>query len=473
MDRERFDALARLLAATGSRRGAIGALIGAGLLGTGLEAEARKRNGNRRGGGGKGKDRDKDKDKDRGKGNGKTKDRKKRAQAEQIPARCCSTGNCTPGKGKNLFKCCYEDGNVANKNFSGANLGQANFTNANASGANFQAANLGQACLVDANLTGAKTNSSTNLGGAIFCRTIMPDGSINDSGCDNGTRCCPTCIEEGEVCGDGIGGDCCPDTVCCDDVCTDTQSDDANCGECGNVCEEPETCQNGECVIVVSPANLRGWRFIQETPGPEQVIAPTFESGPGNPPFGNGSAELKVTEPPAAGKILAANIFVGTPLADLDTLEYTVYVTSATSNTAPSLQLGIDFDATDGNNGFQGRMVYVPSATGPFPQGSWQTINVLGGSGSGNWFFSRQAAQPNGSGGACPQSNPCTFPEILGLFPRIRIHPVGAIGAGAGFGFIGFKVGSGEGSVEANVDSVRIRLDGDDDPTIYTFEHQP
>ena len=86
MDRERFDALARLLAATGSRRGAIGALIGAGLLGTGLEAEARKRNGNRRGGGGKGKDRDKDKDKDRGKGNGKTKDRKKRAQAEPAKA---------------------------------------------------------------------------------------------------------------------------------------------------------------------------------------------------------------------------------------------------------------------------------------------------------------------------------------------------------------------------------------------------
>ena len=33
MDRERFDALARVLAATGSRRGAMGALLGVALLG--------------------------------------------------------------------------------------------------------------------------------------------------------------------------------------------------------------------------------------------------------------------------------------------------------------------------------------------------------------------------------------------------------------------------------------------------------
>ena len=34
MDRERFDALTRLLAATPSRRAALGALLGAGLAGT-------------------------------------------------------------------------------------------------------------------------------------------------------------------------------------------------------------------------------------------------------------------------------------------------------------------------------------------------------------------------------------------------------------------------------------------------------
>lgn len=493
MDRERFDALARLLATTGSRRGAIGALVGAGLFGTGLETEARKRNGKRRGGGGK----------------GKSRNRRNQAQAEQLPARCCSRNNCTPGPGKNLYKCCYENANVSGKNFSGANLGQANFSGANATGANFQGANAGGACFVDANLTNAKINSSTNLGGAIFCRTTMPDGSINNSGCFDGTRCCPTC-EEDSQCGDGavccggncVVGDCCSDAdcedpdaalcldnvcspcggdgdcagdqVCCDPICTDLDIDESNCGACGVECGEGATCRGGECVFVVSPANLRGWRFIRETPGPEQVIPPTFEVGPGDPPFGNGSAELKVTEPPAAGKILAANIFVGTPLADLETLEYSVHVTSATSNTAPSLQLGIDFDSTDGNDGWQGRMVYVPSETAPFPQGQWITIDALADNGGGNWFFTRQVALPNGSGGACPSTNKCNFSEILGLFPNIRIHPIGPIGPGAGFGFIGFKVGSGEGSVEANVDSVRVKLEGSDEPiTVYTFEENP
>lgn len=43
MDRERFDTLTRLLAAKGSRRTALGALVGAGLLGTGLDALAKKK----------------------------------------------------------------------------------------------------------------------------------------------------------------------------------------------------------------------------------------------------------------------------------------------------------------------------------------------------------------------------------------------------------------------------------------------
>ena len=41
MDRERFDALARLLATTGSRRATLGALLAAGLLGRDPDALAK------------------------------------------------------------------------------------------------------------------------------------------------------------------------------------------------------------------------------------------------------------------------------------------------------------------------------------------------------------------------------------------------------------------------------------------------
>ena len=155
----------------------------------------------------------------RGKARGDGARRRRKVRAEQLPSGCCSTGNCTPGKGKNLSKCCYGDGNVSGKNFSGANLGSVNFTRADASDANFSGANLGKACLIDADLTGATLNGSTNTGGAIFCRTTMPNGTTNDSGCSKGTTCCSTCIAEGQARGAGIGGTCCVGTTCLGGVC--------------------------------------------------------------------------------------------------------------------------------------------------------------------------------------------------------------------------------------------------------------
>ena len=37
----------------------------------------------------------------------------------------------------------------------------------------------------------ATIEDDTNFDDAILCRTLMPNGEIDDSGCDEGTRCCP------------------------------------------------------------------------------------------------------------------------------------------------------------------------------------------------------------------------------------------------------------------------------------------
>ncbi|MGH2618874.1 MAG: pentapeptide repeat-containing protein, partial [Thermomicrobiales bacterium] len=199
MDRERFDAVARVLAKTGSRRTALGALLGAGLLGHGLDAEARK---------------GKDRNKRRGgndKGRAKRRERERGLRAEQVPSRCFNNTTCTPGPGKNLGKCDFGGSStLQNKDLSGANLGKANLANANASGANFKGANLGGACLVEANLTNATFGNSTNISTAVICRTIMPDGTTSNATCHLGTVCCPTCDDEnpcppGELC---CGGRC-------------------------------------------------------------------------------------------------------------------------------------------------------------------------------------------------------------------------------------------------------------------------
>ncbi len=234
MDRDRFDALARLLATKGSRRGALGALFGAALFGQDPDDGLAKPGKKKKQRSGKDQRKSSGRDKDKGKGRGQDKGRKdksgrQRAQAEAIPAGCCSGFNCTPGPGKNLQKCCYEGQNLSGRNFTGANLGSANFKGANLSGARFPGANLNKACFVDADLTGVTFNGSTNLAGAVFCRTQTDSGEDN-SGCNRGTTCCETCPEE------------CPDNErCCPD---------GTCQECCNnrQCPEGQRCVGGSCV---------------------------------------------------------------------------------------------------------------------------------------------------------------------------------------------------------------------------------
>ncbi len=252
MDRERFDALTRLLATPGSRRTALGALLGTALLGS--RAEVLAKPGKRRD---RGKDRDNDKNTDKAKKR-KQQQRTKRARAEAA-AGCCSGGNCTPGPGKNLARCCYQGQTLTGKSFKGANLGSTNFSGATLTNANFSGANLDKTCLVDADLTGARL-AGANTGTAIFCRTTMPDGTENNSGCNKGTACCPTCTsdtqcEDGErccegrcqaveCCGDGVRSNCEDGQVCCDNQCVE--------GECcgqgvrGN-CDAGEVCCDGLC----------------------------------------------------------------------------------------------------------------------------------------------------------------------------------------------------------------------------------
>ena len=67
-------------------------------------------------------------------------------------------------------------------NFTGANLKNADFTQADLENATFAHANLANTNFSQADLTGANLNG-TNYNEAIFCDTIMPDGSANDLDC--------------------------------------------------------------------------------------------------------------------------------------------------------------------------------------------------------------------------------------------------------------------------------------------------
>ncbi len=101
MDRERFDALARVLAAKGSRRAAMAALLGLALFGCDPDEGVAKPGRGEGNGGGKGKRRNQKKRRDQQRSRGANS-----AHAEA--AGCCGALSCAkPTKGANRQKCNY------------------------------------------------------------------------------------------------------------------------------------------------------------------------------------------------------------------------------------------------------------------------------------------------------------------------------------------------------------------------------
>jgi hypothetical protein len=214
MDRSRFDTLTRLLATPGSRRAALGAILGGALIGSGDVTHAKRHH-------------------KLGRGNGRNQrqKRKQRVQAAAAGGRCCRRAGCTPGPGTHQAKCCYQGDDLEGANFAGANLRRASFAGANLTEAQFRGANLDHACFVDADVTGADFRGA-NRRGAVFCRTRTSNG-IDNAGCDRESACCPTCVETGST-GCNLGGECCGGAVC-------TGEGDGVC-----VCES-ECCSNDDC----------------------------------------------------------------------------------------------------------------------------------------------------------------------------------------------------------------------------------
>lgn len=176
MDHDRFDSLARSVfaGARRSRRAALGAVLGAALLHHEPESVIAS----------------------------KRRKWAKGAASAQAADACYPNPNCKPGRGKNASRCDFSFSTLfQNLDARGANLSKSSFAGSDLRGADFRGANLSDACFVSANLTGAKLGASVNLRGAVFCNTTMPDGSVNDRGCQGETPCCHLRLQD------------CPDAV--------------------------------------------------------------------------------------------------------------------------------------------------------------------------------------------------------------------------------------------------------------------
>jgi hypothetical protein len=285
MDRDRFDALARVLATRGSRRITLGALFGA-LLGSAGETSARKQ--------GKDKDSEREKHRQSGRqmlaergGHDKGRKRRKRKRGRKdnpgTPGKptpgCCGAKSCSdPEAGSTRSDCDFAGESFAGEDLNGSILRGIDGRGANFNDTDNRGSVFAEACLQGATFRGARLGGSTwggaclfeadfrnaDLGGesavfhgALFCATRMPDGSLNDRDCERATACCqrelaapgPGCDCTGKQCGpDGCGGSCgtCPAGEACNGaglcICV-PQSCPAGCCDGNQVCEPGNTNQ--------------------------------------------------------------------------------------------------------------------------------------------------------------------------------------------------------------------------------------
>ncbi len=205
---------------------------------------------------------------------------------------------------------------------------------------------------------------------------------------------------------------------------------------------------------VVSPADMHSWTFAQDPSAPQLGTGSgSLVNGPGTSPLGTGSANLVVDD--NGREVMANPAYAGVPLADITTLEYSTYRTAPATTTsvlAIALQFDIDYDLTDSNTDWQGRLVYEPYYNGTVVPGAWQTWDTM----AGKWWAS------SGDGKLeCPISKACSWSDILSKFPNAGIR--------AGAGNTLFKAGGPwAGGFDGNIDAFTIGINGND--TTYDFE---
>jgi hypothetical protein len=180
------------------------------------------------------------------------------------------------------------------------------------------------------------------------------------------------------------------------------------------------------CNVVVTPASTSGWFFLNEgANGSGQ-----FVNGPGNPPEGRGSALLTVDG--TGREAIATTSYTGQALANISQLQYSTYQAySGSPSETPNLEFDVDYDSTDSNTTYQGRLVYVPSAGGTVVPDQWQTWNTMSG-GAGAWYSSASGSSAyRPIVGGVAQANPpctqqagyCTWAQIMSYYPHATIRP--------------------------------------------------
>ncbi|MDX1747320.1 MAG: hypothetical protein R3324_15390, partial [Halobacteriales archaeon] len=208
----------------------------------------------------------------------------------------------------------------------------------------------------------------------------------------------------------------------------------------------------------VYPGDMNDWAFGFDsgTDGSGEMVW-----GPEPPPIGGGSAFFELGDD-ATGYVLGTqgHGLPGTPFMDVTSLEYSTYRSAGGAAEAVALQFNVDYDLTDSDTSWQGRLVYEPYYTQTVLDDTWQTWDTLA-SGANWWSTGTPKVADAAATKHCVIGDPCTWEEVLTYYPDAGIHelPLGAVILKAGSGWAGF---------EGNADELRIATG--DTGTIFDFD---
>lgn len=203
----------------------------------------------------------------------------------------------------------------------------------------------------------------------------------------------------------------------------------------------------------VTPANLGVDWFLTERTGSDG----TFVVGPDTPPLGDGSLSMSLQD--GSGKVTLFNYdHIGTPLTDIESISYSTYRSSASTNPTaqfPALNLEVDF-VGDGSS--YTTLVFEPVyafGQSALMTDTWQTWDAMAPSQTsfgGGWWSTRNIP------GVCAFNCFVAWDDIVAGNPNAKI--VGGFGVNIGSGWNGMFSGAS--------DALSLTVDGS--TMTYDFE---
>ena len=217
--------------------------------------------------------------------------------------------------------------------------------------------------------------------------------------------------------------------------------------------------------VVVTQTNGVDW-FPADTRTPG---VGTFRIGPGTPPLGTGSFEMKTLTNPEKVQLFT-NRYAGTLLSNVQGIGYSTYRDpSSTGFIAGVAALNIRVDL-DGNGTADAYMVYEPyqdQGNAAVLTGVWQNWDAYR-AGAAKWWINTGAP-------GCGQATPCTWSAIVAAYPNATVRE--AVNCGpAGItspcpGSLGVNQGSFNSGIISSVDALYVNVLGD--TTTFNFEPVP